>query len=207
MLAAQATPLALAVLELLRSPSLHGHLEPFVRRAALLATAQVLASLPPARVAGAMLSAPASSSAFGLTGGMQAGGVAAIGGLGGMQGLGSALCGLGIGITMQGGDSRSGGRGALAHGDPLDAALVERLNWVQTWVARVAEEDSDDTCRALAAGCAGLHASLTQRAAHSLAVPPQDEAPLRGLGSAVDFLAGRGGSVSTVVPRIDALRF
>lgn len=48
-------PLASATLELLRSPAVHGHMEPYVRRAALLAAGQVMAALPPARVAAAMV--------------------------------------------------------------------------------------------------------------------------------------------------------
>ena len=51
--------MAAATLELLRCERVHGHPEPYVRRAALLAAGQVLGAVPPARLATAMLGAAA----------------------------------------------------------------------------------------------------------------------------------------------------
>lgn len=53
----EAATLAAATLELMRCGRVHSHPEPFVRRAALLAAGQVLAAVPPARLATAMLGA------------------------------------------------------------------------------------------------------------------------------------------------------
>ncbi|GLC37986.1 hypothetical protein PLESTB_000449000 [Pleodorina starrii] len=77
------TPLANATLELIRSPQVHAHPEPYVRRASLLAAGQVLAQLPPAAVAGALLGGSGASRDLqrGLLG-------AAVGGFGGAGGGG-----------------------------------------------------------------------------------------------------------------------
>jgi hypothetical protein len=53
--AAEAVPLAAAVLELVKSPRVHDSPEPFVRRAALLATSHALMAVPPAAIADALL--------------------------------------------------------------------------------------------------------------------------------------------------------
>ncbi|GBF95877.1 hypothetical protein Rsub_08468 [Raphidocelis subcapitata] len=50
-----AAPLAAGVLELLRAPQVHAHPQVFVRRCALMAAAQVVSHLPPARLAGAAI--------------------------------------------------------------------------------------------------------------------------------------------------------
>eukprot|EP00798_Chlamydomonas_sp_ICE-L_P014088 gene14088-20040_t len=59
-----AVPLASATLELLMAPQVHGHAEPFVRRACLLASGQLLACLPPSAVASALVQQDSSSSAL-----------------------------------------------------------------------------------------------------------------------------------------------
>ncbi|KAL4458913.1 hypothetical protein ABPG75_013778 [Micractinium tetrahymenae] len=56
---AEAATLAAATLELMRCGRVHNHPEPYVRRAALLTAGQVLAAVPPARLATAMLGAAA----------------------------------------------------------------------------------------------------------------------------------------------------
>ncbi|DBA73958.1 hypothetical protein WJX77_002142 [Trebouxia sp. C0004] len=56
-----AAQLAACVLELVQSPGVRGHPQPYVRRSALLAAAQVAATLPPSRLAGAMSSSQAGS--------------------------------------------------------------------------------------------------------------------------------------------------
>ncbi len=50
-----AIPLAAGTLELVRAPQVSASEQPFVRRSALLAAAQVVSSLPPARLAGALV--------------------------------------------------------------------------------------------------------------------------------------------------------
>jgi len=112
----------------------HGHGEPFVRRAALLAAAQVLGAMPPARLAGALL-----------------------------------------------GQERDAG----------DRALVERLQWLHSWLTAAGAHDADDSCRLLAQGCAGLHASLAERALQSVGALPEGGLSLGALG--------RGGGTAPAV--------
>lgn len=50
-----AVPVSRALLELLQAPQVHGHPDPFVRRAAILGAGACLAALPGAHVAGALL--------------------------------------------------------------------------------------------------------------------------------------------------------
>lgn len=57
----QTLPLAAGVLELVHSRGVHDSPEPYVRRAALLASSQVLVALPPARLSSAMLAAASSA--------------------------------------------------------------------------------------------------------------------------------------------------
>ncbi|GLI69267.1 hypothetical protein VaNZ11_013803, partial [Volvox africanus] len=75
-------PLASATLELIRAPQVHGHPEPYVRRAALLSVGQILAQLPPAAVAGALLGAGIGGHGVGGAGSGVTGAGAACGGSG-----------------------------------------------------------------------------------------------------------------------------
>ncbi len=111
-------------------PQVHAHPEPFVRRAALLAAGQVLAQLPPAVLAGALLGAGAGS-----------------GGVGG---------GLAAAVSLGGGGRRApgGGGGGGSHGP--SATLLERLEWVAEWCRGVAAGDVDGHCRMMAQACVNL---------------------------------------------------
>ncbi|KAK9822319.1 hypothetical protein WJX74_006980 [Apatococcus lobatus] len=51
-----------ALVELIRSPAVHQHAEPFVRRAALVAASQVIRAIPPSSLAGAILGSKTTAS-------------------------------------------------------------------------------------------------------------------------------------------------
>lgn len=92
-------------------------------------------------------------------------------------------------------------------------ALVERLEWLRGWAEDTAENDSDDTCRMMAAACRGLHGALAAEAMASLAASVSEQQSLRNGndgGNVIlpSFSESHGRSMPSVkvgIPRIETL--
>ncbi|KAL4542152.1 hypothetical protein Ndes2526B_g06634 [Nannochloris sp. 'desiccata'] len=93
------------------------------------------------------------------------------------------------------------------------AALVERLEWLRGWAEDIAENDSDNSCRKMAAACRGLQGALAAEAMASLAASVSEQHSLNnvnGGGNVIlpSFSGGLVGpmpSVNVSVPRIESL--
>ncbi|KAG2442491.1 hypothetical protein HXX76_002577 [Chlamydomonas incerta] len=161
-----APPLANATLELLRSPQVHEHPEPFVRRAALLAAGQVLGHLPPAAVAAALLGAGGAGGAGALAAGLP-------GGVGG-DGPGSSRDGGGLGERLEwvAGWSR---RVAAEDGDPHCRLMAQACVNLQSDLASRCLASLQDAASTAAGGGLGGGGGVPQ---------------ILGLGQTARLLAG-----------------
>ena len=146
-------PLAVSILELIKIPQIHQHPDPFIRRAALLAAGQVLASLPPSSVAQAMLLSDhhheREESSKSLIGGLDLSSIVKLPSL--------------DTVRIQGKD-----RG-IGKWDAQDEALLCGLEFIQSWARKATEGDIDPTCKAMAGACVNIQAGLAKQAIQQLA--------------------------------------
>ncbi|GAX82969.1 hypothetical protein CEUSTIGMA_g10396.t1 [Chlamydomonas eustigma] len=151
--------LASACMELLKSPDVHKHQDAYVRRAALLAAGQVLASLPRERVAAALASSASSAILSDVRSSP-----ASI-----MSSTHPAWLLL---DSSRGRDfdyrQAHSGRGGGKMGSVADEVLLERLDWIQGWLREVASADMDETCRMMAEACVNIQAGLARQALQDL---------------------------------------
>lgn len=155
-------PLAILILDLLKAPQIHEHQDPYIRRAALLAAGQVLASLPPVSVAQAMPTIDREDEPR-VIGGIDL----------------SALVKLpDLNVLSVGSRGRDGGKW-----DAQDAALLQGLDFIQSWARRAAEDDVDSTVKAMAGACVNIQAGLAKQAMECLAVQAGKDHQQRAKGA------------------------